>query len=81
MLPPRMQKYLVVVTQAAGIVRINRKTGRVYWEQKNLDPVLRRYAKNYLVKEGFVETALGILDPDPNEGGDLFFNDDFELKD
>ena len=75
-----MQKNLVVMTQAAGIVRINRRTGRIFWEQKNLDPVLRQYAKKYLVEEGFVEQAIGALDPQPNESADLFLDDDLELK-
>jgi hypothetical protein len=28
-----MQKYLSVKTQAAGVARIHRKTGRIRWEQ------------------------------------------------
>jgi hypothetical protein len=74
-----MRKKLVVMTQAAGIVHINRKTGQILWEQRNLDPVLRQYAKKYLVEEGFIEQALGALDPQPSESGDLFL-DDFELE-
>jgi hypothetical protein len=74
-LTPSMQKNLVVMTQGAGIVRINRKTGQILWEQKNLDPVLRQYAKKYLVEEGFIEQALGALDPQPNESVDLFLDD------
>jgi hypothetical protein len=70
-----MQKNLFVMTQAAGIVRINRKTGQILWEEKNLDPVLRQYAKKYLVEEGFIEQALGALDPQPSESGDLFLDD------
>jgi hypothetical protein len=64
-LTPRMRKYLVVITQA-GIAHINCKTGRIRWEQKNLDPALRRYTRKYLVREGFIEQALGILDPELN---------------
>jgi hypothetical protein len=74
-----MHKKLMVMTQAAGIVHINRKTGQILWEQRNLDPVLRQYAKKYLVEEGFIEQALGALDPQPSESGDLFL-DDFELE-
>ncbi|HEX6565265.1 MAG TPA: hypothetical protein VF020_13325 [Chthoniobacterales bacterium] len=70
-----MQKSLVVITQGAGIVRINRKTGQMLWEQKGLDPVLKQYAKKYLVEEGFVEQALGALDPLPSESEDLFLDD------
>jgi len=79
-LTPCMRKYLVVITQAAGVARIDRKTGRIRWEQKNLDPALRRYARKYLVREGFIELALGILDPELNERVDLFLDDDLELK-
>jgi hypothetical protein len=75
-----MRKYLVIVTQAAGVARINRKTGRIRWEQKNLDPALRRYTRKYLVREGFVEQALGILDPELDERADLFLDDDLELQ-
>ena len=70
-----MQKNLVVMTHAAGIVRINRRTGRILWEENNLDPVLMQYAKKYLVEEGFVEQAVGALDPEPNQSADLFLDD------
>ena len=70
-----MQKYLVVRTRAAGNVRINCRTGRIYSERKNLDPILRRSTRKYLIREGFVEQALGILDPELNESADLFLDD------
>jgi hypothetical protein len=44
------------------------------WEENNLDPVLRQYAKKYLVEEGFVEQAVGALDPEPNQSADLFLD-------
>jgi hypothetical protein len=76
-----MQKNLVVTTQAAGIVRINCRTGRIYWEQKNLDPVLKQYAKKYLLEEGFVEQALGVLDPEPDKSADFSPDDVSNLDD
>ena len=66
-----MQKYLSVKTQAAGIVHINCQTGHLFWEEENLDPVSRQYVKKYLVQEGFVELALGVLDPQPIYDADL----------
>ena len=60
-----MQKYLSVKTQIAGMVHINCQTGHLFWEEENLDPVVRQYAKNYLVEEGFLEQALGVLNPQP----------------
>jgi hypothetical protein len=70
-----MQKHLSVMTQAAGVVHIHRKTGLIFWERENLDPVLKQYTKNYLWEEGFIDLALGILDPQPNESSDLFLDD------
>jgi hypothetical protein len=70
-----MQKHLSVVTHKAGIVHINRQSGQLFWEEENLDPVLKQYTKNYLWAEGFIELALGILDPRPNESSDLFLDD------
>jgi len=70
-----MQKHLSVMTQAAGVVHINRQSGHLFWEEENLDPVLKQYTKNYLWAEGFFELALGILDPQPNESSDLFLDD------
>jgi hypothetical protein len=74
-----MQKHLSVKTQRAGMVHINRQSGRLFWEEENLDPVVQQYAKKYLVQEGFVEQALGALEPQP-DGLSLFYDDDLELK-
>ena len=70
-----MQKYLSVTTHRAGIVHINRQTGHLFWEEENLDPVVQQYAKKYLVQEGFVELALGVLDPEPNYDANPFFDE------
>jgi hypothetical protein len=70
-----MQKYLSVTTHRAGIVHINCQTGQMFWEEENLDPVVKQYAKKYLVQEGFVEQALGVLDPAPHQVPDLFLDD------
>jgi hypothetical protein len=70
-----MQKHLSVITHKAGIVHISRQSGQLFWEEENLDPVLKQYTKNYLWAEGFIELALGILDPQPNESSDLFLDD------
>jgi hypothetical protein len=74
--PPRssMQKHLSVKTKTAGIVHINCKTGRMFWEQEDLDPVLKQYAKKYLVDEGFLEQALGILSPQLNKEAEPFLD-------
>jgi hypothetical protein len=63
-----MQKYLSVTTHRAGIVHINCQSGRLFWEEESLDPVVQQYAKKYLVQEGFIEHALGALDPEPEAG-------------
>ena len=70
-----MQTHLSVITPVAGIVHINCQSAQLFWEEENLDPVVKQYAKNYLWAEGFIELALGILDPRPNEGSDLFLDD------
>jgi hypothetical protein len=70
-----MQKYLSVKTHIAGMAHINRQTGHIFWEEANLDPVVGQYAKNYLVEEGFLEQALGILDPQPSCDADLFLDE------
>ena len=70
-----MQKYLSVQTHSAGIVHINCGTGHLFWEQENLDPVLRQYVKKYLVQEGFVELALGVLNPQPSYDADPFLDE------
>jgi hypothetical protein len=61
-----MEKYLRVHTSMGGFVRIEVATGNLGWEREDLDPVKRQYAKNYLVIEGFVEQAIGALDPVPD---------------
>jgi hypothetical protein len=53
-----MRKYLSVTTHRAGIVRINCQSGQLFWEEENLDPVVKQYAKKYLVQDGFLEQAL-----------------------
>jgi hypothetical protein len=70
-----MQKHLSVKAQKSGIVHINRRTGHLFWEEENLDPVVQQYAKKYLVQEGFVEQALGVLDPAPQPVPGLFLDD------
>ena len=70
-----MQTHLSVITPVAGIVHINCQSGQLFWEEENLDPVVKQYAKNYLWTEGFIELAIGILDPRPNESSDLFLDD------
>ena len=70
-----MQKYLSVKTQTAGMVHINRQTGHLFWEEENPDPVVRQYAKKYLVQEGFLEQALGVLNPQPSYDADLFLDE------
>ncbi|MBV9874860.1 MAG: hypothetical protein JO025_09055 [Verrucomicrobia bacterium] len=61
-----MQKYLSVKNRKAGIVHINCENGHLFWEEENLDPVSKQYVKKYLVQEGFVELALGVLNPELN---------------
>jgi hypothetical protein len=62
-----MEKYLRVHTFMGGFVRIELATGNLGWEKEDLDPVMRQYAKKYLVMEGFVEQAIGALDPAPDQ--------------
>jgi hypothetical protein len=61
-----MDKYLRVHTSMSGFVRIEIATGNLDWESENLDPVAMKYAEKYLVIEGFVEQAIGALDPAPD---------------
>jgi len=70
-----MQKYLSVKIRKAGVVHINCQNGHMFWEEENLDPVSRQYVKKYLVQEGFVELALGALDPQPTYDADLFLDE------
>ena len=67
-----MQENYSIVNHLIGIVQIDQITGALNWDQKNLDPVVQKYVKRYLFDEGFIEQALGVLDPelDP-EFGDL----------
>jgi hypothetical protein len=58
-----MQENFTVTTHMAGTVYINRVTGALSWDRDKLAPVIRRYVKKYLLDEGFIEHALGILDP------------------
>jgi hypothetical protein len=74
-----MQKHLSVVTHRAGMVHINCQSGQLFWEEENLDPVVKQYAKKYLVQEGFVEQALGVLDPEPYPVRDLLLDERSKL--
>lgn len=58
-----MQEKNSVTNHLVGTVHIDRATGALTWEQLNLDPVIQRYVKRYLFDEGFIEQALGMLDP------------------
>jgi hypothetical protein len=51
----------------AGIVHIDSVTGTTNFEERDVDPVLRQFAKRYLVCEGFIEQAIGALDPVPDQ--------------
>jgi hypothetical protein len=62
-----MQENFSVTNNLAGTVHINRCTGALRWDHVNLDPVIRRYVKMYLFDEGFIEHALGTLDPGIDE--------------
>jgi hypothetical protein len=70
-----MQKYLCVKIRKAGVVHINCQTGHMFWEEENLDPAWRESVKKYLVQEGFVELALGVLNPQPNYDADPFLDE------
>jgi hypothetical protein len=60
-----MQHYLSILTDVVGVVHIDRHTGVMFWEQEDLDPALKQYAKKYIIDEGFLEQALGALEPLP----------------
>jgi len=62
-----MEKYLRVHTSMGGFVRIDPITGNLCWEREDLDPVKRQYAETYLAIEGFIEQAIGTLDPAPDK--------------
>ncbi|MBV9877879.1 MAG: hypothetical protein JO025_24340 [Verrucomicrobia bacterium] len=61
--------------QKVGVVHINCQNGHLFWEQANLYSVSRQYVKKYLVQEGFVELALGVLDPQPTYDAGLFLDE------
>jgi hypothetical protein len=61
-----MERYLRVHTSMGGFVRIEPTTGNLRWEREDLDPVKLQYAKKYLAIEGFIEQAIGALDPAPD---------------
>jgi hypothetical protein len=61
-----MQENHSIANHLVGTVHINRITGALSWDRKNLDPVTQRYVKKYLFDEGFIEQALGMLDPAPD---------------
>ena len=58
-----MQEKISISNHLVGTVHIDRATGALSWDQQNLDPVIKRYVKKYLFDEGFIEQALGMLDP------------------
>jgi hypothetical protein len=58
-----MQAKYSVVNHLVGTVQIDHVTGAVSWDEQNLDPLIKRYVKKYLFDEGFIDQALGKLDP------------------
>jgi hypothetical protein len=58
-----MQEKYTVSHHLAGTLQIDYLTGAVSWNQENIDPLVKSYAKRYLFDEGFIEHALGMLDP------------------
>jgi hypothetical protein len=60
--------------QLASFISIA-KTGVMFWEEEDLDPVLKQYAKKYIIDEGFLEQALGALEPLPERVIDSFLDD------
>ncbi len=58
-----MQEKYSIANHLAGTVHIDHATGALSWDRKDLDPVIQRYVKRYLFDEGFIEEALGMLDP------------------
>jgi hypothetical protein len=61
-----MREKYSIANHLAGTVHIDHTTGALSWDQHNLDPVIQSYVKKYLFDEGFVEEALGMLDPKPD---------------
>jgi hypothetical protein len=58
-----MREKYSIANHLAGTVHIDAATGALSWDRNNLDPVIQRYVKRYLFDEGFIEEALGMLDP------------------
>jgi hypothetical protein len=58
-----MQENFSITNHLVGTVHIDQLTGALTWDQANLDPVTQKYVKRYLLDEGFIELALGALDP------------------
>jgi hypothetical protein len=58
-----MQEKYTVAHPLVGPIHIDHITGALSWNQKTIDPVIKRYVKLYLFDEGFIEHALGMLDP------------------
>jgi hypothetical protein len=58
-----MQEKYSFANPLVGTVFINQVTCALSWDQENLDPVIKSYVKRYLFEEGFIEQALGMLDP------------------
>ena len=61
-----MEKYLRIHTSMGGFVRIEPATGNLYWERDDIDSARKQYAEKYLAIEGFIEQAIGALDPEPD---------------
>ena len=61
-----MREKYSIANHLAGTVHIDNTTGALSWDQHNLDPVIQSYVKRYLFDEGFIEEALGMLDPKPD---------------
>lgn len=58
-----MRQDISVTSPVAGIVHIDSETGMVTLGEEHRDPVLKQFAKRYLVYEGFIEQAIGAPDP------------------
>ena len=58
-----MQEKCSIAHPLVGTVHIDHITGALSWDQDDLDPLVKRYVKRYLFDEGFIEQALGMLDP------------------
>jgi len=76
-----MQAKYSVTIPWAGIIYIDPITGALSWDRPIADPVIKGYVKRYLFDEGFVEQALGILDPAINDDIDTLLRsvDDFSF--